>query len=60
VGRIAKVTSQEAQKDLQEFEFPPAKGFKTEVKSDGKETQGKREASLGRKGGGRALSETPN
>ncbi|MCU0566119.1 MAG: IS66 family transposase [Oculatellaceae cyanobacterium Prado106] len=40
--------------------MPPATGFKSEVQQEEKELQGKREASLGREGGGRPLSENPD
>ena len=40
--------------------LPPAKGFKAQVKDQGKEHEEKRVGSLGREGGGRLLSETPD
>lgn len=40
--------------------MPPAKGFKAEVKSEAKECKQTRVGSLGREGGGRALSEDPD
>ena len=40
--------------------FPPAKGFKAEVKSEVKAGEQGRVGSLGREGGGRRLSENPD
>jgi len=40
--------------------LPPAKGFKAQVKDQEKENEEKRVSSLGREGGGRPLSETPD
>jgi transposase len=57
---LQKLRQKKPKKTSKNSSLPPAKGFKTEVKSDEKETQGKREASIGREGGGRALSETPD
>jgi transposase len=57
---LQKLRQKKPKKTSKNSSLPPAKGFKTEVKGDEKETQGKREASIGREGGGRALSETPD
>ena len=40
--------------------LPPAKGFKAQVKSKEKPSEGKRAGSIGREGGGRPLSENPD
>ncbi len=40
--------------------LPPAKGFKAQVKSKEKPSEGKRSGSIGREGGGRPLSENPD
>ena len=40
--------------------LPPAKGFKAQVKSKEKPSEGKRVGSIGREGGGRPLSENPD
>jgi transposase len=57
---LQKLRQKKPKKTSKNSSLPPAKGFKTEVNSDDKETQGKREASIGREGGGRALSKTPD
>jgi transposase len=57
---LQKLRQKKPKKTSKNSSLPPAKGFKTEVKGDEKETQGKRAASIGREGGGRKLSETPN
>jgi transposase len=57
---LQKLRQKKPKKTSKNSSLPPAKGFKTEVKGEEKETQGKREASLGRAGGGRPLSETPD
>jgi transposase len=57
---LQKLRHKKPKKTSKNSSLPPAKGFKTEVKGDEKETQGKRAASMGREGGGRALSETPD
>jgi transposase len=40
--------------------LPPAQGFKAQVKSQEKPSEGKRSGSIGREGGGRPLSENPD
>ena len=40
--------------------LPPAKGFKAQIKSKDKASEGKRAGSIGREGGGRPLSENPD
>jgi transposase len=57
---LQKLRQKKPKKTSKNSSLPPAKGFKTEIKGDDKETQGKREGSLGREGGGRALSENPD
>lgn len=57
---LQKSRHKKPKKTSKNSSLPPAKGFKTEVNHDEKETQGQREASMGREGGGRALSETPD
>jgi transposase len=57
---LQKLRQKKPKKTSKNSSLPPAKGFKTEVKGDAKETQDKREASLGREGGGRPLSENPD
>ncbi len=57
---LQKLRQKKPKKTSKNSSLPPAKGFKTEVKGDEQETQGKREASVGRAGGGRPLSENPD
>jgi transposase len=57
---LQKLRQKKPKKTSKNSSLPPAKGFKPEVKVDKRETQGKREASLGREGGGRPLSEHPD
>jgi transposase len=57
---LQKLRHKKPKKTSKNSSLPPAKGFKTEVKQEKKETQGKRAASIGRAGGGRGLSETPD
>ena len=57
---LQKLRNKKPKKTSKNSSLPPAKGFKTEVKGDETEIQGKRAASIGREGGGRELSETPD
>jgi transposase len=57
---LQRLRQKKPKKTSKNSSLPPAKGFKTEVKSDEEKTQAKREGSIGREGGGRALSETPD
>jgi transposase len=57
---LQKLRHKKPKKTSKNSSLPPAKGFKTEVQSEEKETQGQRAASIGRGGGGRGLSETPD
>jgi transposase len=57
---LQKLRQKKPKKTTKNSSLPPAKGFKTEVKGDEQETQVKREASVGREGGGRPLSENPD
>jgi len=54
---LQKLRQKKPKKTSKNSSLSPAKGFKAEVKQEEKENQGKREASLGRAGGGRSLSE---
>lgn len=57
---LQKLRQKKPKKTSKNSSLPPAKGFKTEVKGDDKEAQGKREASVRRERGGRPLSENPD
>jgi transposase len=57
---LQKLRQKKPKKTSKNSSLPPATGFKSEVQQEEKELQGKREASLGREGGGRPLSENPD
>jgi transposase len=57
---LQKLRQKKPKKTSKNSSLPPAKGFKPSVKVDDQETQGKRETSVGREGGGRPLSENPD
>jgi transposase len=57
---LQKLRQKKPKKTSKNSSLPPAKGFKSESKSDKQQPQGKRDASIGREGGGRALSESPD
>jgi transposase len=57
---LQKLRQKKPKKTSKNSSLPPAKGFKSEVQPEEKELQGKREASMGREGGGRPLSENPD
>lgn len=57
---LQKLRQKKPKKTSKNSSLPPAKGFKAEVKGDEQEIQVKREASVGRAGGGRPLSENPD
>jgi transposase len=57
---LQKLRQKKPKKTSKNSSLPPAKGFKAEVKGDEQKTQVKREASVGREGGGRPLIENPD
>ena len=57
---LQKLQQKRPQKTSKNSSLPPAKGFKAEVKREDKAGEKTRVGSLGREGGGRALSEHPN
>ena len=57
---LQKRPQKQPQKTAKNSSLPPAKGFKAEVKSEAKAQDEKRAGSVGRAGGGRALSEHPD
>jgi transposase len=57
---LQKLQPKKPKKTSKNSSLPPAKGFKAEVKSAAKESGQKRAGSIGREGGGRALSEHPD
>jgi hypothetical protein len=57
---LPKLRQKKPKKTSKNSSLPPTKGFKTEVKGDEQRTQVKREASVGREGGVRPLSENPD
>jgi transposase len=57
---LQKLRQKRPQKTSKNSSLPPAKGFKAEVKSEAKAQDEKRAGSLGRAGGGRAVSEHPD
>lgn len=58
--KLQQVHFKKPQKTTKNSSLPPAKGFKAQVKSKEKEPGKKRAGSIGRKGGGRPLSENPD
>lgn len=58
--KLQQVHIKKPQKTAKNSSLPPAKGFKAQVKSKEKEPGEKRTGSIGRKGGGRKLSENPD
>jgi len=57
---LQKLQKKKPKKTSKNSSLPPAKGFKTEVKREAKESEPKRVGSLGRAGGGRLLSDNPD
>jgi transposase len=57
---LQRLQKKKPKKTSKNSSLPPAKGFKSEVKQEGKASGDKRAASLDREGGGRSLSETPD
>jgi len=57
---LQKLQKKKPKKTSKNSSLPPAKGFKTEVRSEASERGQKRTGSLGRAGGGRSLSENPD
>ncbi|MCY7392700.1 MAG: IS66 family transposase, partial [Leptolyngbyaceae cyanobacterium CAN_BIN12] len=57
---LQKLQKKRPKKTSKNSSLPPAKGFKAEVKSEAKGSGQTRVGSLGREGGGRALSEHPD
>lgn len=57
---LQKLQNKRPKKTSKNSSLPPAQGFKTEVKGEAKAREQTRVASLGRAGGGRALSEHPD
>lgn len=58
-GKQAKQKEQRVKKTSRNSSLPPAKGFKANLTTEEK-SQGCREASIGREGGGRELSQKPD
>jgi transposase len=58
--KLQQAYRKKPQKTTKNSSLPLAKGFKSQVKSKEKEPGEKRTGSIGRKGGGRPLSENPD
>jgi transposase len=57
---LQKLREKKPKKTSKNSSLPPAKGFKAAVQDSSGPSEGKRTASIGRVGGGRKLSETPD
>jgi transposase len=60
IQRLQKRLEKKPKKTSWNSSLPPAKGFKADVKSEDKDSGEQRNGSIGREGGGRQLSETPD
>jgi transposase len=58
--KLRKHGKKKPKKTSRNSSLPPAQGFKSDVKSEEKGSNGQRSGSIGREGGGRELSETPD
>lgn len=58
--KLEKLLKKKPKKTSRNSSLPPAKGFKSEVKGEDEGNMGQRKGSLGREGGGRELSESPD
>ena len=60
IQKLEKQLEKKPKKTSKNSVLPPARGFKAEVKSEEKGNNQQRTNSIGREGGGRQLSETPD
>jgi transposase len=60
IQKLKKQAEKKPKKTARNSSLPPARGFKSEVKSEEKRREGNRTGSIGREGGGRQLSEDPD
>ena len=60
IQKLQKQLEKKPKKTAKNSSLPPARGFKAEVKSEEKGSSEQRSGSIGREGGGRQLSESPD
>jgi len=60
IQKLKKQAEKKPKKTSRNSSLPPARGFKAEVKNEEKGSEGQRAGSIGREGGGRQLSESPD
>lgn len=60
VQKLRKQLEKKPKKTWRNSSLPPARGFKADIKSEETRNDEQRASSIGREGGGRALSETPD
>lgn len=60
IQKLKKQAEKKPKKTSRNSSLPPARGFKAEVKSEEKGSEGQRTGSIGREGGGRQLSKSPD
>jgi len=60
IQKLKKQAEKKPKKTSRNSSLPPARGFKADVKTEEKGSEGQRIGSIGREGGGRQLSEAPD